>query len=48
MVPSSGCGDFSGETSPFCAHSETLVGCTVGSGIETLFASNWTARVEYL
>ena len=41
-----GCGDFSGGL--LWAHSETLVGGTVGGGIETLFAPNWTARVEYL
>jgi outer membrane immunogenic protein len=28
--------------------SETLTGGTVGGGIETMFAPNWTARVEYL
>jgi outer membrane immunogenic protein len=49
IVPAtSACGDFNGGTNLFWAHSETLVGGTIGGGIETLFAPNWTARVEYL
>jgi outer membrane immunogenic protein len=30
------------------ADSKTLVGGTIGGGIETMFAPGWTARVEYL
>jgi outer membrane immunogenic protein len=30
------------------SESKTLAGGTIGGGIETMFAPNWTARVEYL
>jgi outer membrane immunogenic protein len=50
MVPANNgaCGDFLAGTNLFWAHSETLVGGVVGGGVETMFAPNWTARVEYL
>jgi outer membrane immunogenic protein len=30
------------------SESKTLAGGTIGGGIETMFAPNWTARVEFL
>jgi len=42
----SGCGDFSGGVN--WSGSSTLTGGTIGGGVETMFAPNWTARVEYL
>jgi outer membrane immunogenic protein len=40
------CGDFGGGVT--WSESSTLTGGTIGGGIETMFAPNWTARVEYL
>lgn len=37
-----------GGSSVTWSDTETLVGGTIGGGIETLLAPNWTARVEYL
>ncbi|HEY6023591.1 MAG TPA: outer membrane beta-barrel protein, partial [Pseudolabrys sp.] len=43
----SACGDFAVGTLEWSG-SSTLTGGTVGGGIETMLAPNWTARVEYL
>lgn len=42
------CGSARSGSSVTWSDSETLSGGTVGGGIETMFAPNWTARVEYL
>ena len=48
-LPSGGtCGDFNGGTVLNWSGSDTLAGGTIGGGIETMLAPNWTARVEYL
>jgi outer membrane immunogenic protein len=48
-VPFSRCGVNSlAGSSMTWSDSDTLTGWTIGGGIETMFAPNWTARVEYL
>src|SRR5581483_9387218 len=42
------CGDFPIGVGVTWSDSETLVGGTVGGGVEVMFAPRWTARAEYL
>ena len=44
----SACGASVTGSSVTWSESKTLAGGTIGGGIETMFAPNWTARVEYL
>jgi outer membrane immunogenic protein len=46
--PATQCGSTLSGSSVTWSESKTLVGGTIGGGIETMFAPNWTARVEYL
>jgi outer membrane immunogenic protein len=43
-----GCADATPGSSAKWSSTSTLTGGTIGGGIETMFAPNWTARVEYL
>jgi outer membrane immunogenic protein len=47
-APFSGCSGFPNPNTVTWSESSTLTGGTIGGGIETMFAPNWTARVEYL
>ncbi len=48
-APSNGCyGSGPGGVTVSWAGTSTLTGGTIGGGLETMFAPNWTARVEYL
>jgi len=42
------CGSATLGSSVTWSESKTLAGGTIGGGIETMFAPNWTARVEFL
>jgi outer membrane immunogenic protein len=43
-----GCGNFAGPVTLTWSSTSTLTGGTIGGGIETMFAPNWSARLEYL
>jgi len=48
-APTSGCADsFPNPSTSTWSGTSTLTGGTVGGGIETMFAPNWSARLEYL
>jgi outer membrane immunogenic protein len=47
-LPIGECGSTPPGSSVTWSESKTLTGGTIGGGIETMFAPNWTARVEYL
>ena len=43
------CGDFVGAKASLAwSGTSTLTGGTIGGGVETMFAPNWSARVEYI
>ena len=47
-APVIGCTNAGGPNTVVWSESDTLAGGTIGGGLETMLAPNWTARVEYL